>query len=285
MSEEANGTIRDLTRRRLVTGGLAAALGALVAAIAPRRADAADGDALRIGEANTGSTATSLTAAAGAGGAFQVTNPSDPAGDGPGDTALGATGFIALRAVSRGTKTFNGPGEGPVGVQGTYVARAATPTAFGVGVDGSVNSDQVDPQGLGWPLASDRGVGVKGQSGQDAAPWSPGSEPTVLRGTGVAGVGSVNGVLAASKSGRALNVHGKAHFSRSGMATIAAGTRSEVVTGVPMSAGSMIFVTVQGSPGANVYVTHAVRRNADSFVVWLNRKAHKHVRFAWMVLD
>lgn len=277
----AEGSER-LSRRKLLAGGIAAAIGALASAVLPRKAEADDGDNLVIGQANVGQTPTSLEAQVGPGGALSVTNPSNHNGEGPGDSALRAEGFIGLRAGSSGVKTFQGPGEEPVGVMGHYKASPSDENAFGAGVVGSVISTETVPEG--WPADSDKGVGVKGTSGGDW-PWEPRDEAAVLRGTGVAGVGSRNGVMAASVSGFALRTEGKVHFSRSGRGTIRRGRYGATVHCPDLAEDSMIHVTLQGYAGPGRCVAYTCRRSSSCFNVVLNHRATRTARFAWFVLD
>jgi len=65
-------------------------------------------------------------------------------------------------------------------------------------------------------------------------------------GFGVAGR-AVNGtgVLADSANGTALEVRGKAKFSRSGLVTIAFPAKSATVTGVPVTSKTLVLATIQ----------------------------------------
>lgn len=93
---------------------------------------------------------------------------------------------------------------------------------------------------------------------------------------------------AASSSGFGLRVSGKIELSRSGLATVA-GTvatprSSVVVTGVALSAKSMVIATVQTSAG--VWVKAAVPNVAGgSVTIYLNKAVSKSVPVAWMVIE
>ena len=72
----------------------------------------------------------------------------------------------------------------------------------------------------------------------------------------------------------------------SGWATIAAGTKSKVVTpGVDLTPASLVLVTLMGNPGTTVYL-HRVAANvtADTFTVYLTANATAATRFAWFVI-
>jgi hypothetical protein len=52
-----------------------------------------------------------------------------------------------------------------------------------------------------------------------------------------------------------------------------------------VTANSKFLVTMQGNPGAGVYVTYAKCSNATSFVIHFNKVCTAAARFAWMVFD
>jgi len=87
-------------------------------------------------------------------------------------------------------------------------------------------------------------------------------------------------------AGTALRVDGRAHFSRSGKATIAKGTAHKHVTVASgIGTGAMILVTLQGSAGTGRYVRYAKRASTTSFEVWLNTTSAYNVQFAWLIID
>jgi hypothetical protein len=94
------------------------------------------------------------------------------------------------------------------------------------------------------------------------------------------------GVLAQSNTGTALKVMGKTTFSRTGIAYISKGKSSvtiKVIGGV--TAYTRYLVTLQGSPGAGVYVAYAKSAGTGSFTVTLNKKATRKAAVAWIALD
>ena len=132
----------------------------------------------------------------------------------------------------------------------------------------------------GVNTSSEGGVGVYGSS-QNGGLGVQGSS-----GTGI-------GVSAASTTGTALQVEGVATFSRSGTALVA-GTAanpeaSVTVSGVTLTAGSLIFATPQVyavSAGSVAVAVAAVVPNvqADSFTIYLTAPVNVSVSIAWFVI-
>ncbi|OGN86871.1 MAG: hypothetical protein A2X23_00595 [Chloroflexi bacterium GWC2_73_18] len=107
-------------------------------------------------------------------------------------------------------------------------------------------------------------------------------------GRGVHGYASTGiGVYAAAgTSGKPFHAAGRVSFKTAGWATIAAGTKSKVVTpGVDLTPASLVLVTLMGNPGTTVYL-HRVAANvtADTFTVYLTANATAATRFAWFVI-
>lgn len=110
-------------------------------------------------------------------------------------------------------------------------------------------------------------------------------------GTGVGVHGSAfgtvgTGVLAENTAGgNALQVSGKAAFSRSGLLTVAAGSSSGTVTGVALTSASLVLATLQQNL-AGVYVRSAVPNTAgSSFSVHLSKAVSVSAKVAWLVVN
>lgn len=276
---------QELTRRGLLTGGVVAAAGAIAAMVTPGSADAADGDPLTLGADNSATAGTHLHADVDDGNQVLFienthSTEADPAlhvvTSAPNSCAIMGEGTsIALDGNARGVgvrgKSDGDSGQGRIGVEGV-LGRSVSPSEPCAAVLGrvKVNGDEAT-------AASDRGVGVMGFSGVE-----PSAGPD---GTGVRGVGSEIGVRAESAQGSALDVRGKASFSRSGVARIHRGRRVVKVTGHGLGGDSTILATPQSYPGYNCYITHTQRISSWSFLVCLNRKAPRNIDVAWFIVN
>jgi len=94
------------------------------------------------------------------------------------------------------------------------------------------------------------------------------------------------GVLAENTAGGpALKAAGPAVFSRSGILTVAAGKSSGTVTGVALSAASLVLATVQQNL-SGVYVRCAVPNVAgSSFTINLSKAVTASAKVAWFVVN
>jgi hypothetical protein len=101
---------------------------------------------------------------------------------------------------------------------------------------------------------------------------------------GVIGTSSSGvGVRATSSSGRALEVIGKAHFSRSGSGSVASGHSQLTVTVAGMTSSSLVLATLQKKI-SGLYVIAAVPTTGQ-FTVYLSKITSTAAKFAWFVLD
>jgi hypothetical protein len=88
-----------------------------------------------------------------------------------------------------------------------------------------------------------------------------------------------------SAGGPALKAAGPAVFSRSGILTVAAGKSSGTVTGVALSAASLVLATVQQNL-SGVYVRGAVPNTAgSSFTLYLSKAPSAGAKVAWFVVN
>lgn len=216
MSENGSIAGRDRrTRRQLFAGGVAAA-GVVAAASLARGtpAEAANGGNLLLGQLNQASSNTSVN-------------------DSGGDTtfsALATSGGTALEGDAVDGTGVSGSSESGIGVSGVSGSTAANAAA----VYGEITSTSPGPFSAAVRGKNDGtdgdGIGVYGS--QAGSGWgvygSANSRPGV-------------GVLAENDGGgRALKVKGMVEFSRSGVATVAAG-RSQVSHSLPLTSASFVL--------------------------------------------
>jgi hypothetical protein len=86
------------------------------------------------------------------------------------------------------------------------------------------------------------------------------------------------------KAGVALRTVGKVKFDNCvGIATIAAGTNSVIVTpGIDLTATTVVVATLQGSAGGTTTVHRVVlNTTADTFTIYLTGNATGNVKVGW----
>ncbi len=221
-------------------------------------AAAADGDAVEVGGAFTGTEETSIT----------VTSAGSPQ--------------IAFRG-----RTVNPDGAGVSGTTGSETGMPGD-TAY-TGVFGwSQASADAAYEGAGvWGVSPDDGVvGTGGLTGVIGL-GDDGVVGIADTGDGVVGVGSSTGVgvraVAATATSVGLNVTGKVVFNRMGKNTIGAG-RSTLTISLPgVSANSRIFAVLHSNRSGR-YV-RAVVPTTNSFTIYLNTTVTSATFVAWFVLN
>jgi hypothetical protein len=164
-------------------------------------------------------------------------------------------GVSGATASATGTGVSGGAPGGGTGVVGVVGGGAHLPSP-NTGVYGHANGDR-DARGVVG--ACDLGQGVRGESS-----------------SGV-------GVHASTTSGTALVVDGKAHFSRSGRATIAGGKSSVAVSLAGTSPTSMIFAVLASNRTGRF--VRAVVAGTGRFTVYLNASVAQASQITWFVLD
>jgi hypothetical protein len=211
-----------------------------------------------------------------------------PGGTGVFGTNTGSTGIgVHGQTGGTGAAVF---GEATGDGVGVYATSKTVPAVKGVGgptgVYGSGTSDGVEgvsPTGdgvLGRNTGS-TGVGVHGLTGGTG---SAVYGQATANGVGVFGVSQSGTALRGdSPNGTALQVNGKAKFSRSGTVTIASGTASKTVTLPGVTAASMVVATAQQN--GSVFVKAAVPAGG-SFTIFLNGNAPgSGLKVAYFVLN
>jgi len=144
----------------------------------------------------------------------------------------------------------------------------------------------------GWaPTAPDPtvsvGSGVWGDSDDVGVYGSGGTGVYGYGGVGVVGESASTsaGVLAVAKSATdlALDVRGKAHFSRSGRSNISAGASSKLINLAGVTSGSKVFALLHSNRSGR-YV-RAVVPATGRFRIYLNASVSSTTSVAWFVLD
>jgi hypothetical protein len=188
-------------------------------------------------------------------------------GGGPGGQFTGTGESIGLDVAGGGSKdglfALGGP-DGGIGVVGA-----------GGGIDGdgvhgiAASSNNVGVVGIGVG-----GTGVQGSSSGSGFGVAGGAEP------GGVGVFAVN-----AGNGTALQVSGKAAFSRSGHLTVGAGSSKVTKTSIDLTAASLVFATLQQHRDG-VSVSAAVPDVAgSSFTIHLTKAVTASTKVAWFVLN
>lgn len=283
------------TRRAM----LAAGAGGLLAAVAttlgrPASVNAADGENLVLGQANTASTTTTLTMAT-SGDAFKVVGPAtasaisgeSPFGAGvsgrsviggvgvsgrtdgsgvgvmganaslPGmPTNMGVYGFAATNAASRGVSGHSIGGSGTVGLSGDTVPTTAPAK---VGVYGYANQDTAARGVLGQSAI---GTGVQGRSDSGNAVSAISASGQAVSGvttSGTAITGTSNsGPGIVGKSQNKTGVTGESATFRGvhGKSTSSTGVRAESDSGIGLFATSVSDMGVHVTSGAGAKPAH-----------------------------
>jgi hypothetical protein len=173
-------------------------------------------------------------------------------------------------------------GSGGSGTTGVYGAGGA---ASGTGVEGTGSGSGAGVIGNG---GSSDGTGVTGNGygngtgvvGASHSGW--GVFGYSFGGAGTAGVG----VRAENESdGNALEVEGKAAFSRSGLLTVPAGSAKATQTGVALTSASLMLATLQRHQ-SGLYVLAAVPNvSGSSFTVYLSQNVSASTSVAWFIIN
>jgi hypothetical protein len=180
----------------------------------------------------------------------------------------------------------------------TAGAIGAATDQSGVAVFGEADkSDAFGVKGMafnGTGVYGDGIYAVHGHSDTGWGVWGEGSDRGVYGisdNEGVVGFSNNVGIRAESPN-IALRVKGKAEFSRSGTVSISYPNKQATVTGVPVTAKSLAFATLQQFL-AGRYVLAAVPNlggSSNSFTIYLNKppgssSTPKSVVVAWQVIE
>ena len=145
----------------------------------------------------------------------------------------------------------------------------ATNAGMGKAIQGEV-THVLNPNGAVYGSTAGIGAGVLGKA--------------TAGGAGVIGSSvSGTGVRAITVSGLALDVEGKAHFRRSGIATVQKGHTEVTVNLAGVTAHSLVLATLRNHVGS--VVLSAAIPSAGSFKIHLSGAPSSSVKVSWLVLD
>ena len=238
------------SRRALLGTGAAAMLAVVAHALGrPARTVAGGNDPILMNQANVAKSPTDLDAGAADDHGFAVTHALERG------TAIKGAGSGASSAGVLGTSPF----AGVRGVSDRHGVEGRTSKDGGVGVHGASTTGA---NGIGVEGTANAGTGVRGQT----------SDGVGVRAEVVFG------------SGTALDVIGKARFSRSGRVTIGANQRSVVVSMAGISSASYVVATLQKRIASDLYVVAAVP-TLGKVTIHLNRVTPLALPIGFLVIN
>jgi hypothetical protein len=249
--------------------------------------------------AQASETSTAISAVSDAGAAITATTAgAATAVSGVSVGGLGVLGQTSANGKSGVQGTDNSPagGNGIAGISahgtGVYAQASANGKSGVYAVDnspaGGFGVQGNSQNGVAVQGGSAAGTGVSGITFANGKNGVIGSDQSSAGGYGVTGTSTKGvGVAATSTSGTALSVTGVAKFSRSGTATIAGTSGSPqtsiTVTGVSLSASSLVLTTPQGYV-AGVSVAGVVPNvSGSSFTIYLTAAVHVSLKIAWFI--
>jgi hypothetical protein len=198
-------------------------------------------------------------------------------------TADGFSGTVGVDNSTGGGSGVSGYSTHGTGVSGT--------SAKATGVSGEASA----PGFAGVYANSGGGDGVWGNTSAAGFSGVVGVDnSTGTSSTGVAGFSAKGtGVLATSADGTALRVNGSAVFSTCGVATVASGGKAGskgsasavTVTGVELSASSLVLATAQGAIAGVAIEGVVVDVAAKSFTIHLTKALTTSLKIAWFVIE
>lgn len=86
-------------------------------------------------------------------------------------------------------------------------------------------------------------------------------------------------------AGAALDVRGRARFSRSGRLVVPAGSTAATQTGISLDSTSLVLAVLQKRRGDTHVVAAVPEATSGSFTVFLNRAVTRDTEVAWFVVN
>jgi len=242
--------------------------------VKPDSASATAGDPVLVDGAHTGAGTTSISSTT-----VDAAVAADGAGFGVKGSSVDGTGVRGASSDDVPVAAFNVAGNrsGVIGVAGDPGTPGnADAIALNTGETGVYGFAAISPNSVGvWGDSDSSGTGVVGSGGYGV--FGAGYY-------GVYGIGQV-GVQASagSTSQIALNVTGKAKFSRSGRTYVATGTYVRRINMTGVTTASYVIATLQ-TRRIGVYV-HAVVPAAGYFLIYLNKAVTANTWVGYLVIN
>jgi hypothetical protein len=207
-----------------------------------------------------------------------------------GETQTGAGVLGTSEGGSLGVAGFSGDPNGypgvtgiGAGVYGFYGPPASDPSAVNPGVLGDGNlagvwgAGPIGVAGVGAPaiVGFGDGLGPPGQFGTAVYGFAGATPPEPPNNVGV--------WAGADAGGFALQVNGRAKFSRSGRTAVSAGKSSKIVLLSGLTSSNLVIATLQ-THRTGVYIAAAVP-TTGRFTLYLNKAVTATTYFAWFVLN
>lgn len=263
------------SRRALLAGALGG-IGAWTASAIGRAgpARAANGETVTVGGSFDGTTTTTITKSGSGSAAI--------AGKSTGGYGLYGESSSAYGVYAWSTSGWAVYGQTITGI-GVVGSSSATDMAAIQGQNAGHSTGVLGYSGDEVPPAAKAKTGVYGHAAQDSSSrgvWGRANAGQGVRGQATSGVG----VYGKATTGLALQAVGRAKFSTSGVATIAAGSDGVTVTpGVNVTSASFVLLTPKSSLGGRDlwFTTNAT---ADTFRIRISSPRASATKVAWLLL-
>lgn len=283
----AGTSIRSRRSILAALGGGAAALAAQVVT-GPLAVRAADGDPVLLGHANEGDTTTQINSGGGTALSCSGYNRAIAAfSDTDGSVGVEATAFVGvigtglIGVVGDATHEDYPEQQNGIGVLG-FTAVGHRPAVLGQSTVNGTGVQGYSTGTRGRPGFTPPKTGVYGYAAQDAT-------AKAVYGHTTAGIG----VYARAKAyGKALDVHGRSFFSRSGALSVGAGKSSVTRDNIYLTSTALVLATIQGPVPDGVSVRsvrlklNSASPSLSSFAIDFNgvTASTPSYRVAWFVL-
>lgn len=204
--------------------------------------------------------------------------------------AIGSVGALAVNVIGRATPALAAPGD-PVLVDNSHTGagttqitttgatafRGVTSNSTGTAIHGHATSTSPGAWGIMGQTQSTAGTAVLGfASNNVGTSWGVYGESSSPGGVGVVAENDTGGL--------AFRSVGRAKFSTSGVATIAAGSTSTTINpGVNVTSNSFVLLTPKTNIGTRA-LWFTTNTSNDRFTIHLSSARSSRTRVAWLLL-